>query len=223
MTEDMRERFEKAREDFAAAYNNMHSRCVARAAFMAGWQEAALSSAGTSAGDYDQKSCDVIMNLAMLVRRLCARLHKHEPDAKMIDQALGYLRGEGLQGSILRGDSLSGKGEATKEVMSSEGESANDSTSNQISVTGRGAPSCQQETSASAPDRAEERARALDDEAERIVSNCACATQWDELRDEEHDTYRTMVLNVRSGLQRVVERWGANEHDWPMRYMRKER
>jgi hypothetical protein len=38
--------------------------------------------------------------------------------------------------------------------------------------------------------------------AEDVVANIACATQWEELRDEEHDTYRTMVLNVKSGLER---------------------
>jgi hypothetical protein len=54
--------------------------------------------------DYDQKAVDVIKNLAMLVRRLCHRLNKHEPDSKIIDQALGYLRGEGLEGSALRDD-----------------------------------------------------------------------------------------------------------------------
>ena len=54
--------------------------------------------------DYDQKAVDVIKNLAALVRRLCHRLNKHEPDSKIVDQALGYLRGEGLQGSVLRDD-----------------------------------------------------------------------------------------------------------------------
>ena len=52
--------------------------------------------------NWDQKAVDVIQNLSMLVRRLCHRLNKHEPQSKMVDQALGYLRGEGLQGSILR-------------------------------------------------------------------------------------------------------------------------
>jgi hypothetical protein len=52
--------------------------------------------------DYDQKAVDVIKNLAMLVRRLCYRLNKHEPQSKIIDQSLSYLRGEGLEGSILR-------------------------------------------------------------------------------------------------------------------------
>ena len=52
--------------------------------------------------EYDQKAVDVIKNLAMLVRRLCHRLNKHEPDSKIVTQSLDYLRGEGLQGSILR-------------------------------------------------------------------------------------------------------------------------
>lgn len=51
-----------------------------------------------SESEYDQKAVDIIQNLAMLVRRLC---HKH-PNVKLVDQALGYLRGEGLQGTVLR-------------------------------------------------------------------------------------------------------------------------
>lgn len=47
---------------------------------------------------YDEHAVSVINNLAMLVRRLC---YKH-PNEKLIDQALGYLRGEGLEGSPLR-------------------------------------------------------------------------------------------------------------------------
>lgn len=54
-------------------------------------------------GDYDQKAVDVIHNLSHLVRRLCYRLKKHEPDSKVANQAIDYLLGEGLQGSILRG------------------------------------------------------------------------------------------------------------------------
>jgi hypothetical protein len=52
--------------------------------------------------EWDQRSVDIIKNLALSVRRLCHRLNKHEPESKMIDQALAYLRGENLQGSILR-------------------------------------------------------------------------------------------------------------------------
>lgn len=51
---------------------------------------------------YDQKAVDVIHNLSHLVRRLCYRLKKHEPDSKMVNQAMDYLWGEGLQGSVLR-------------------------------------------------------------------------------------------------------------------------
>lgn len=54
-------------------------------------------------GDYDQKAVGVIHNLSHLVRRLCYRLKKHEPDSKIANQAIDYLLGEGLQGSILRG------------------------------------------------------------------------------------------------------------------------
>ena len=46
----------------------------------------------------DQTSVDIIKNLAMLVRRLC---YKH-PNDKLTDQAIAYLHGEKLEGSILR-------------------------------------------------------------------------------------------------------------------------
>jgi hypothetical protein len=60
--------------------------------------EAPRPSAPTVEDEYDQRACDVIKNLATLVRRLG---YKH-PNTKLVDQALGYLRGEGLGGSCLR-------------------------------------------------------------------------------------------------------------------------
>lgn len=50
---------------------------------------------GLDLASYDR---EVVLNLAMLIRRL---IRKH-PDRKLAEQALGYLRREGLQGSCLR-------------------------------------------------------------------------------------------------------------------------
>ena len=47
-----------------------------------------------------QTNSMVLRNLAMLIRRLA---HKH-PNQKLKEQALKYLEGEGLQGSVLRAD-----------------------------------------------------------------------------------------------------------------------
>jgi hypothetical protein len=48
---------------------------------------------------YDKHSVGIIKNLTMLVRRLCYK----NPKEKLVTQALNYLRGEGLQGDVLRG------------------------------------------------------------------------------------------------------------------------
>jgi len=47
---------------------------------------------------YDQQAVGIIKNLSMLVRRLAYKHHNE----KLVTQAMNYLRGEGLQGNILR-------------------------------------------------------------------------------------------------------------------------
>jgi hypothetical protein len=57
-----------------------------------------MPDAGSAKESYDHNAVAMIKNLSMLVRRLA---HKHH-NSKLVTQSLNYLRGEGLQGSVLR-------------------------------------------------------------------------------------------------------------------------
>ena len=52
--------------------------------------------------EQDAEMWPKILDFAMMIRRLVARVHKYEPDSKMCKQALDLLERNGIKSSPLR-------------------------------------------------------------------------------------------------------------------------